>query len=135
MIRKDFIQFEIQKIAQVLARILGLKKEGDPEEAHALATTALIEFYALDPEQFDGKNGDPLHGLDSKTMPAEKLQLLADLLFERAHPFEHNPQTTAFLHAVLRIQNALEEEHHIASLNNLARRDLIDKFLNTEQYE
>jgi hypothetical protein len=136
MIRKDFVLFEIQKIAQALARILGFKKEGELDEAQELADSTISEYFSLTPDKLDTMTPEGLiNTLDLTSIHPEKLQLLADLLFESVHPFEDTQKVTNRLHLVLAIHNTLEEVHHVQSLNNLARREFIDKFLNNAQYE
>ena len=50
MIRKDFIEAEIQKLAQVLAKILGLKNDGNVDEGIETAFEALAESFGLSRE-------------------------------------------------------------------------------------
>jgi hypothetical protein len=42
---------------------------------------------------------------------------------------------TQFILQILLIFRMLEEEHHIQSFDNLAKREIIDKFLNNRQVE
>lgn len=127
---------EIQKLTQVLARILGLKNESKYDEAEDLIKKTLTEDFGFN---FDSLNTtsttDFETALKNTDLPAEKLDALAQLLFESVHPFEDTPETDAMLHKVLLIFRLLEEEHHTQSLDNFSKREMIDKFLNNRQYE
>ncbi|MXV51898.1 hypothetical protein GS399_13010 [Pedobacter sp. HMF7647] len=134
MIRKDFISAEIEKIAQVLARVLGFKVEGRIDEAHELIKQTLDSSFSIrenDFEEFDAeKFRNSLAGY-----PEKKLDLLAQFLFESAHPFEDIPETYNRLRAVLIIFDLIEKEYKMQSLDNLSKREMIDNFLNNDQYE
>lgn len=127
---------EIQKLAQVLARILGLKNENKYDEAEDLIKKTLLEDFEFD---FDDLNAtsttDFETQLKNKNFPSEKLDQLAQFLFESVHPFEDTPETDVMLHKVLVIFRLLEEEFHTQSLDNFSKREMIDKFLNNRQYE
>ncbi len=135
MLRKDFVQFEIEKIGLIIARILGLKKEGIAQEAQELAHRTLSAEFGLEEADL---NDLPVETFEEqlKTMAfsADKLDLLAQLIFESAHPFEDLDWVRNRLHKVLAIYHLLEHGHHTQSLTNLARREMIDRFLNNEQY-
>lgn len=136
MIRKDFIEAEIQKLAQVLARIIGLKNDGNVDDGIDLAYQTLSENFGLSeqalvsatPEEFDEE-------LKTKVYSAEKLTLLSQLLFESVYPFEETEETFAILNKTLVVLNRLETVYHQQSLENITRREQIDKFLNNRQYE
>lgn len=127
---------EIQKLTQVLARILGLKNESKYDEAEDLIKKTLAEDFEFD---FDNLNtvstSDFETILKSRDLSADKLDILSQLLFESVHPFEDIPETDIMLHKVLVIFRLLEEEHHTQSLDNFSKREMIDKFLNNRQYE
>ena len=127
---------EIQKLAKVISRIIGLKNEIKNDEAEELIKRTLTENFGLNfeslfkesPAEFDVI-------LKSKSYSSEKLDLLGQLLFEAAHPFEDIPETDSILHKVLVIFKLIEEDHHMQSFDNLNKREMIDKFLNNRQYE
>ncbi|MXV13681.1 hypothetical protein [Hufsiella ginkgonis] len=136
MIRKDSLLFEIEKLAQVLAKIIGLKKEGKVKESHDLVNNALVDYFALNEDRLDSISTDEMSALlKEKNFPTEKLNYLANLVFERAHPFEDTPEHINRLHVVLLLFNILERDHRTQSLDNLAKREMIDHFLNNQQYE
>ena len=127
---------EIQKISQVLARIMGLKNETNYDEAEELIHSTLRSDFGIDPDQLEHISVAEFDALvKSLNFSPEKLDLLGQFLFESVHPFEDIPETDNILHKVLLIFKILEEEHHIQSFDNLNRRDMIDKFLNNRQYE
>lgn len=127
---------EIQKLTQVLAKILGLKNDGNYDDAEDLIKKTLTEEFEFNFDDLNGTSTSDFETLlNAKGLPPEKLDVLAQLLFESVHPFEDTPETDAMLHKVLAIFRILEEEHHIQSLDNFSRREMIDKFLNNRQYE
>jgi hypothetical protein len=136
MLRRDSFMAEIQKLTQVLARIMGLKNDNKYHEAEDLIKSTLTGEFDFD---FGNLNAIPATDfetlLKNKNLPSEKLDLLGQLLFESVHPFEDIPETDIMLHKVLVIFRLLEEEHHMQSLDNLGKREIIDKFLNNRQYE
>ncbi|PCH67602.1 MAG: hypothetical protein COC06_10990 [Bacteroidales bacterium] len=74
MYQKDFIMRMIQMIAEVIARILGLIKEGDPEQANLILENAYRDFLKEDASFF-------------RNMPKEKLT--DDLLTEHNYTNGH----------------------------------------------
>ena len=137
MLRKDTMLYDIEKLAQVLATILGLKQQGKVEEAHELINETLLNNFELDLQNL---NTISVHDfallLKKNNYNDKKLDLLGQLIFESAHPFrEEDPAIINKLHLVLLIFNLLETEHHIQSFENLAKREMVDNFLNNNQYE
>lgn len=136
MIRKDFIEAEIQKLSQVLARILGLKNDGNVDDATALAYQTLSDSFNLNAENLYIQSADTFkEELKAKNYSAEKLNLLVQFLFESVYPFQETEETFAVLNKTLVVLNLLEMEYHQQSLENISRREQIDKFLNNRQYE
>lgn len=136
MLRRDYLQAEIKKLAEVLARIIGLKREGRFSDANALADDTLQSVFDIHYAEAASTSTEEFEALLHEIKPGpEKLDALAKLLFERVHPFEESPQTDSVLHKILLIYRLLEEEHHIQSLENLNNRDTIGTFLNNRQYE
>lgn len=131
MIRRDFIQAEIQKLAQVLARIIGLKRDGRPDQADDLLKQSLSEhfdFNMVDLQELSIR--DFLEALRKKNFPAEKADLLAQYLLEAVQPLQSQDLFTRnILQKVLALFDFLEQEHHRQTLENLQRRSAINKFL------
>jgi hypothetical protein len=131
MLRREFIQAQIQKLAQVLARIIDLKKEGVPEEARALLENTLKEDFALEPSLLRKMNREEfLVYIRSANYGPEKTDLLAQFLYEDTTPFHKDDSgTKEALLKVLALYDLLESEYHLQSLQNLSRRTQIQNFL------
>ncbi|MGI4749674.1 MAG: hypothetical protein ACRYFB_03475 [Janthinobacterium lividum] len=130
MIRRDFLQAEIEKLAQALAKIMGLKEAGKIQEADNLLDKTLDQSFDLDLEEIIKSNPDELKTLLlAKNFPAEKLDLLNKFLLESVSPFQQNPETKTVLNHVLIIYQVLEQEHHTQSLENLDQQKTILQFL------
>jgi len=136
MLRRDFLQAEISKLAQALAKIMGVKEAGQKQEADGLIRQNLIQGFdfnfdeslLLDKEQFKEL-------LLAKNYPSQKLDLLSQFLYEKVSPFQTNLQTVIVLNQLLTIYELLEQEYHTQSLENLNRKQAIIQFLNhNEQY-
>lgn len=137
MYKKDLISKELQKVAQAMAKILGLKQEGQIEEAHDLIQQTFSEELELKNVNFDTVSVKDFESLLKQKQYSDKhLDYIAQLLFESAHPFrEADTGITNRLHLVLEVYNLLETEHHVQLLENISKRDMIDNFLNNNQYE
>ncbi|MGV3706749.1 MAG: hypothetical protein ACO1NU_15350 [Arcticibacter sp.] len=136
MIRKDFIEAEIQKLALVLAKILGLKNDGNVDEGIDTAFEALSESFGLSREDLEQTPVEDFQAhLETKAYSPEKLNLMAQLMFESVYPFQEVDETFVILHKTAAILNMLETVHHQQSFENIARREQINTFLNNRQYE
>jgi hypothetical protein len=132
MIRRDFLQAEIAKLAQALAKILSLKTTGNKQEADNLISKNLSQGFDLNLDELTPLNSTQLEELlAAKNFPTEKLDLLGQFLLERVSPFQQNPETVAVLNHVLTIYKILEQEHHTQSFENLNRKQSITKFLDS----
>ncbi len=130
MIRRDFLQAEIAKLTQALAKILGLKDAGKVMEAEDLINKSLLQDFDLNVNELLLLNADQLKlHLSSKKYPAQKLDLLSQFLRESVSPFQHNPKTIAVLNHILTIYQFLEQEHHTQSFENFSRKRSIIQFL------
>jgi hypothetical protein len=136
MIRKDFIEAEIQKLAQVLAKILGLKNDGNVDEGIETAFEALADSFGLSREDLEQTSVEDFQAyLADKSYSPEKLNLMAQLMFETVYPFQEVEETFLILHKTSAVINLLETDHHQQSFENIARREQINTFLNNRQYE
>ncbi len=136
MLRRDYLQAEIEKLNLILAKILGLKKEGNFSLAEELTAQTLLEEFDTDINNIQNASVEEFEVfLNNKSYPLQKLTVLGQLLFESVYPFEETAITDAVLHKVLLVYRLLEEKHHTQSFENLNNRDMIDKFLNNRQYE
>jgi len=136
MIKKDFMEAEIQKLAQVLARIIGLKNDGNIDAATELANQTVEEEFSLSKNFLETHSVEEFEEwLNTKNYSPEKLNLLGSLMFESVYPFNETEETEQVLRKTALVLNRLETEYHQQSLENLHRRDQIDKFLSNLQYE
>ena len=136
MIRKDFIEAEIQKLAQIIAKIIGLKNDGNLDEVLETSHQTISENFLFDNKFLDQASVEEFETeLRSRNYSAEKLNALAQILFESSYPFQDTEECVAVMHKVALVLNLLESEHHQQSFENLSRREMIDNFLNNEQYE
>ncbi len=130
MIRRDFVLAEIEKLAQALAKIIGLKKAGNDQEAEDLMDKTLDQSFNMDMEEIIKADPDQLKQLlAAKNYPTEKLDLFGKFLLESVSPFQHNPETITVLNHVLFIYQFLEKEHHTQSFENLNQQQIILQFL------
>jgi hypothetical protein len=128
MFQNDFILNEIQKIAALIAKLMGLKAEGNYAEFdHQLSNilqkdfdTDLEELLALSEAEFANR-------IQSKTYSVEKLNAFSQLLYVFAEPFKHDKETHLLLKKVLAIFDLLEQKHHYASFENIDKRKAIYK--------
>ncbi len=136
MIRKDFIEAEIQKLNQVLAKILSLKNDGNIQEGQRLAFQSLHDVFGLGVDYLqDCTAEDFLAEVRACNFSAAKLDMLARYLFEAVYPFEETDITFACLNKAAGILALLESKYRQQSLDNIGRREQIEKFLNNRQYE
>ena len=136
MIRKDFIEAEIQKLAQIIAKIIGLKNDGKLDEALEISQQAISESFGFDQKFLEQSSVEEFKAeLENRNYSAEKLNALAQILFESSYPFQDTEECVAVMHKVALVLNLLETEHGQQSFENLSRREMIDNFLNNEQYE
>ncbi|WP_419800817.1 hypothetical protein [Mucilaginibacter sp.] len=134
MIRRDFIQAEIEKIAKALAKIMGLKEASNLQEADDLINKSLLNDFDLKADDLlllDEKQFKKLLA-DRKYLP-QKLDLLSQFLLESVSPFQPNPKTFHLLDHILLIYQLLEQEHHTQSFENLSRKQNIIQFLNQNE--
>lgn len=136
MIRKDFIEAEIQKLNQIISRILSLKNDGNLDEALELSEQTLAENFGLDKEFLQKAPVEDFEAeIKTRSFTVDKLNLLVQLLFESEYPFQETEECLAVMHKTAFILTFLETEHHQQSFENLSRREMIDNFLNNRQYE
>lgn len=130
MIRRDFLQAEIAKLAQALAKILGLKDAGKVQEADDLISKSLLQDFDLSIDELLLLDSNQLKLLlSTKNFPTQKLDLLSQFLWESVSPFQHKLETVAVLNHILTIYQLLEQEHHTQSFENLSRKRSIIQFL------
>ncbi|WP_231427727.1 hypothetical protein [Pedobacter sp. Leaf250] len=82
MYRKDLITAEIQKLAEVLARIMGLKLEGKLKDAQVMFDETMEKSFILPVDILESSNlSDFENWLESANLPPEKLDSLSEFLY------------------------------------------------------
>ena len=129
MFQKDFMLDEARKFAALLAKLMGLKVEGNYAEFdHQLSDilqkeydTNLENLSTLSEAEFSAK-------IQSGSYSVEKLNALSQLLYMFAEPFKHDEETQLLLKKVLSIFDLLEQKHHYESFENIDKRKTIYKY-------
>lgn len=128
MYRRDLITAEIEKLAQVLARIMGLKLELKLAEAEILFQQTLENNFGLPIQVLS--NSDIISfrdWLDANTLSAEKLDSLSEFLYYELGVSESKNQ---FIAPKLNlIYEQLSNKHKIVHLVNLHRQKTIQQYL------
>lgn len=131
MYRKDLITAEIQKLAQVLARIMGLKLEGKLEESAELFRESLWKDFGITEESlFTKQHGGFEASLNDSTFPAEKLEMLSQFLYAEFDPSRPSDKNEALAEKLHLIYQMLEVKHRIVSMTNLDRQKKVQQYLN-----
>lgn len=130
MYKRDLITAEIEKLAQVLARIVGLKRDGDFVDADELFFQTLETSFGLNHEVLYGLQPDGFATwLEQTDLPAEKLDMLGQFLFNEIDPNGELSKNKLFAHRLGLIYQTLASKHHVVHLANLKRQDIIQRYL------
>jgi hypothetical protein len=129
MPQHDLVLNEVRKLALLLARLMGLKAEGQHEEYKQNFDEVLQSEYNIELEQLlQSSEADFKNILIKEKYSAEKLNALSQLLFVFAEPFKADEETALILKKVLIIFDLLETEHRYESFENLNKRKTIHHF-------
>jgi hypothetical protein len=128
MYRRDLITAEIQKLAQVLARIMGLKLEGKLAEANQLFDETMENGFQLPKEILESEDLTVFENwLTESKLPAEKLDSLSEFLYyELGVSQDRNQSIAPKLNLVYQY---LSDQHKIVHLVNLHRQKTIQQYL------
>jgi len=128
MYRRDLITAEIQKLAQVLAKIMGLKLEGKLEDAEQLFKETIKGNFALPLEILEDENSLKFENwLNESDFPPEKLDSLSEFLYyELGVSNERNKIIAPKLNL---IYQTLANKHKIVHLVNMHRQNIIQQYL------
>lgn len=130
MYRRDLITAEIEKLAQVLARILGFKVALELDEAEDLLTTTLINSFGLPIELlYDTALAPFQEWLNKIDLPAEKLDMLSQFVFNEIELQQENPNNTILAQKLDLIYQTLANKHRIVHLVHLDRQQIIKPYL------
>jgi hypothetical protein len=131
MFQQDYLLNEARKFAQLLAKLMGLKTEGNNEEYIQQFNSELKDEYNIELEKLLSLNDDEfIASLNSSAYSAEKLNALGQMLYVFAEPFEADKETYLILRKVLIIFDLLEQTHHYQSFENIDKRNIIYKLFN-----
>jgi hypothetical protein len=131
MFQRDFIMNEARKFALILAKLLGLKAEGEYEDYLKYFNEVLDEEYNAELEELLDLDEEGFKKrLSSAQYSTEKLNALAQMLYVFAEPFKADEETSALLKKVMVIFNLLETEHHYESFDNVSKRQAIYNYFN-----
>ena len=129
MFQTDLILDEARKFAALLAKLMGLKAEGNYAEFDHQLNDILQKEYDTDLENLLLLNEAEFTAqIETANYSIEKLNALSQLLFMFAEPFKHDAETQLLLKKVLAIFDLLEQKHHYESFENIDKRKAIYKY-------
>lgn len=130
MLRKDFFLAEMERLAQALAKIIGLKNQEKPEESKLLLEDTLIKDFNLEFTKLLILSEEDFKSLvNEKKYPAQKLDILGQLLFEESQNSDNSLLMLTLLKKVLLIFDSLERDYHVQSLENIRKRSKIENII------
>ncbi|CAM4332113.1 hypothetical protein SAMN06265348_11012 [Pedobacter westerhofensis] len=131
MYRRDLLTAEIQKLAQALARLMGLKQEGKLEEADK-GIDELLEndFGILFTDVLNSSLEDFELFLQQKDFAAEKLDFFSQLLYLKFSTVNLTKENRSLAHKLKLIYQILEIKHHVVNMISIGRQKSIEQYLN-----
>lgn len=128
MYRKDLITAEIQKLAEVLAKIMGLKLEGKFVEAQNIFDETIANAFKLPKDILENHDLTTFNNwLEGSELTAEKLDSLSEFLYyEIGLSEERNKIIAPKLNLVYKL---LSDKHKIVHLVNFHRQNNIQQYL------
>ncbi|GGE60653.1 hypothetical protein EV200_1057 [Pedobacter psychrotolerans] len=128
MYRKDLITSEIQKLAEVLARIMGLKLEGKLKDAQEIFNETMENSFTLPIDILESEEHTTFETwLEKCDFPPEKLDSLSEFLYyELGISTERNQIIAPKLNLVYQY---LADQHKIVHLVNLHRQKTIQQYI------
>lgn len=128
MYRRDLITSEIEKLAQVLARIIGLKLESKLAEAEVLFQQTLEDSFGLSTALFSNADISSFEDwLAASELSAEKLDSLSEFLYYELGVSES--RNLLISPKLDRIYDELSNKYKIVHLVNLHRQKTIQQYL------
>ena len=128
MYRKDLITAEIQKLAEVLARIMGLKLEGNFKDAQTLFDETMNNKFTLPTDVINDSDLNLFKSwLETSNLSPEKLDSLSEFLYyELGLSAERNKLIAPKLNLIYQF---LSDKHKIVHLVNFHRQETIQQYL------
>ena len=132
MYRRDLLTAEIQKLAQALAKIMGLKQEGKLEEAdNGIDVMLEHDFGILYSDLLASSHEDFTAFLTEKDFPAEKLDIFSQLLYLKFNPSTVTDENTSVAQKLQLIYQILEVKHHVINMISIGRQKSVVQYLNS----
>ena len=132
MFRKDLMTTEMQQLAQVLARIFGLKIDGLVLEADEEIGNSLKNDFGLDLvdlENFTAAEFDQY--LRKQEFSKDKIEVLSQLLYAKIDSFENTEQNKDIAERLLQLYDFIEIEHNTSSFEILNRKVKLKQLLDS----
>jgi len=126
--RKDLITAEIQKLAEVLAKIMGLKLDGKFVEAQNVFDETIANAFNLPKDILENHGLTSFNNwLEGSELSAEKLDSLSEFLYyELGLSEERNKIIAPKLNLIYKL---LSDKHKIVHLVNFHRQNNIKQYL------
>ena len=134
MYKRDLITSEIQKLSELLARSMGMKKTGNPAEIEEAMLQALEEKFGLTAAMLEEDEAFDLESyLSNYSFTAEELNTLGDFLFE----YYNMENTSLAKRNIGKFLSALYKRlpappYNYLNLKNLDREALLKKAFENE---
>lgn len=126
MLKRDYLMAQIQQMIAILAKVKRLIVEGDAASAREDTQAALVDYFGIPiAGSIHLPNHKFLEKLRDAALEADEVSLLADFLDTSAGLEPDAEKRDAILRNVLATYDFLAEEHQVASLAQLARRNAI----------
>lgn len=130
MYKRDLVTAEIEKLAQVLAKIIGLKLEDRLVEADSLFAETIKSGFGLNIEMLQDINTEEFETwLSSNELNAEQLNLLSDFIFSEID-FEGRPVISGiYASKLILVYKRLTDKFQMVHLINMGRQKYIEQYL------
>jgi hypothetical protein len=132
MYRRDLLTAEIQRLAQALARIMGLQQQGKTEEVqNGLEEVFEKEFGIVFQDLLNINLSEFETILNLKEFPAEKLDYFSQFLYLTFNTGKSPAYNRAIALKLQWLYHTLEQKHHIINMINLDRQKTIQQYINS----
>lgn len=132
MLRKEIMTAEMQKMAQAMARLFGLKIDGLVLEADELIAETLIENFNLTFDQLENFTAAEFEEyLKTQNFSKEKTALLSQFLYAKIDSFESTNQNKDIAERLLQLYDFIETEHNTSSFEILNRKVKVKQLLSS----
>jgi hypothetical protein len=130
MIRRDLLKSEIEKIAEVIAKILRLRNNGQQQDAYKLFLDTLEKHFGIDQDILFNKDLNCFKNYlaDQETNGFEKLESLAEIIYQELCSADDDHKTL-FAQQLDLIYKHLNNHFKVLNLNNIAKQTEIQKYL------